>query len=173
MALLIIVAVELEVAVGKRSEDLAAEFERAVEELAKAIESYPDAQWQAKKTPEGWNVAATAQHVSGQFPLEMEYISAAAEGKPMPGYSWDDINNRNDNRAAKNTSVSKADVVRELRDGAKSTAAYIRKLTDEQLDRTGKLALANGADVSTEQLLRGGVLIDHVNGHLQSIRSAG
>ena len=156
---------------GKRSEDLAAEFERAVDDLAKAIESSSDAQWQ-KGTPEGWNVAATAQHVSGQFPLEMEYISAAAEGKPMPGYSWDDINNRNDNRASKNTNVSKADVIRELRDGAKSTAAYIRKLSDEQLDRTGKLPLAGGADVSTEQLLRGGVLIDHVAEHLKSIRSA-
>jgi hypothetical protein len=156
---------------GKRSDDLAAEFERAVDDLAKAIESCSDADWN-KRTPEGWNVASTAQHVSGQFPLEMEYISAAAEGKPMPGYTWDDINNRNDNRAAKNTGVSKADVVRELRDGAKSTAAYIRKLTDEQLDRTGKLALAGGADVSTEQLLRGGVLIEHVTGHLQSIRSA-
>lgn len=156
---------------GKRSEDLAAEFERAVDDLTKAIESCSDAQWQ-NKTPEGWNVAATAQHVSGQFPLEMEFISAAAEGKPMPGYSWDDINNRNDNRASKNLNISKADVIRELRDGAKSTAAYVRKLSDEQLDRTGKLGLAGGADVSTEQLLRGGVLIEHVTGHLESIRSA-
>jgi hypothetical protein len=157
---------------GKRSEDLAATFEQAVEELAKAIEAYPDARWQSSRGPEGWNVASTAQHISGQFTLEMEYISAAAEGRPLPGYSWDDINNRNDDRAAKNTSVTKADVIRELRDGAKSAAAYIRNLSDEQLDRTGKLALAGGADVSTEQLIRGGVLIEHVTGHLQSIRAA-
>jgi hypothetical protein len=157
---------------GKRSDDLAAQFEKAVDELAKAIESYPDADWQKKRGPEGWSVAGTAQHVSGQFPLEMEYITAAAEGKPMPQYSWDDINGRNDSRAAKNEGVSKADVVRELRDGAKTTAAYIRGLSDQQLDSKGALKLADGAEVSAEQLILGGVLIDHVNGHLQSIRSA-
>lgn len=157
---------------GKRSEDLAAQFEKAVDELAKTIESYPDGDWQKKQGPEGWSVASTAQHVSGQFPLEMEYITAAAEGKPMPGYSWDDINGRNDSRADKNKGVTKADVIRELRDGANSTAAYVRGLSDEQLDRTGSLPLAGGADVSAEQLILGGVLIDHVNGHLQSIRSA-
>jgi hypothetical protein len=157
---------------GKRSEDLAATFEKAVDELAKTIESYPDGQWKTKHGPEGWSVATTAQHVSGQFPLEMEFITAAAEGRPLPGYSWDDVNGKNDDRAAKNKDVTKADVLRELRDGAKSTAAYIRALSDEQLDRTGKLALAGGAEVSTEQLLLGGVLIEHVTGHLQSIRSA-
>ena len=157
---------------GKRSEDLAAQFEKAVDELAKTIEGCSDAQWQANCSDEGWSVCSTAQHVSGQFPLEMEYITAAAEGKPAPGYSWDDINGKNDSRAEKNKNVSRADVIRELRDGAKSTAAYVRGLSDEQLDRTLKLPLAGGADVSTEQLLLGGVLIDHVNGHLKSIRSS-
>ena len=157
---------------GKRSEDLAAQFEKAVDELAKTIETCPDADWQTKQGPEGWSVATTAQHVSGQFPLEMEFITAAADGKPLPGYTWDDINGKNDSRADKNKNVSKADVLRELRDGAKSTSAYIRGLSDEQLARTGKLGLAGGADVSTEQLLLGGVLIEHVTGHTQSIRAA-
>ncbi len=103
----------------------------------------------------------------------MEFIVAAAEAKPMPGYSWDDINGKNDDRAEKNKSVSRSDVLRELRDGAKATAAYVRGLSDEQLDRTGVLALAGGAAVSAEQLITGGVLIEHVTGHLQSIRTAG
>jgi uncharacterized damage-inducible protein DinB len=158
---------------GKRSDALADQFEKAVDELAKTIDACSDAQWQAKCGAEGWSVASTAQHVSGQFPLEMEFITAAAEGKTMPGYSWDDINGKNDGRAEKNKDVSRADVLRELREGAKSTAAYIRGLSDEQLDRTGKLGLAGGADVSAEQLIMGGVLIEHVTGHLQSIRTAG
>ena len=52
------------------------------------------------------------------------------------------------------------------------TAAYLRGLSDDQLDRTGELALADGASVSTQQLIEGGVLIDHVRGHLQSMRAA-
>jgi hypothetical protein len=156
---------------GERAAALADQFEQAVAEFAKAIEGTPDDKWDAK-TGEGWTVAAAAQHVSGQFPLEMEYITAAAEGRAAPAYSWDDINGKNDGRAAKNTAVSKADVLQELRDGGASTAAYVRGLSDAQLDSTISLPLAGGADVSAQQLIEGGVLIDHVNGHLAGIRAA-
>jgi hypothetical protein len=158
---------------GSRSSELADRFQQAVAEFAKTIEQLSDEKWSTASGPEGWNVAATAQHVSGQFPLEMEYITAAAEGRSSPAYSWDDINGKNDSRAAANGAVSKADVLKELRDGAASTAAYIRALSDEQLARTTKLALAGGAEVSAQALIEGGVLIDHVNGHLKSIQAAG
>lgn len=157
---------------ASRSEDLAARFEQAVGEFTKTIEGCSDEQWGAKCSAEGWSVAQTAQHVSGQFPLEMEYITAVAEGRPLPAYSWDDINGKNDGRAGRNAAVGKAEVLRELKEGAASTAAYVRGLSDEQLDRKAALPLANGAEVSAQQLIEGGVLIDHVNGHLQSIRSA-
>jgi hypothetical protein len=158
---------------GQRGEQLAAQFEQAVSEFAELVEKYPDDKWASAQGPEGWPVAAIAQHVSGQFPLEMEFITAAAEGRELPGYSWDDINNKNDTRAAANLNASKDAVLRELREGAASTAAYLRGLSDEQFDRTGKLGLAGGAEVTTQQLVEGGVLIDHVRGHMQSINSAG
>jgi uncharacterized damage-inducible protein DinB len=154
---------------ASRAESLADRFEQAVAEFASTIERIPDDKWTTKDGPEGWTVAGVAQHVSGQFPLEMEYITAAAEGKPLPPYTWDDINARNENRADKNSAASKADVLRELRTGAASTAAYVRGLSDDQLDRTGQLALAGGATVSAQQLIEGGVLIDHVLGHLKSL----
>jgi len=74
-----------------RAESLAAQFEQAVNDFAQTIEQIPDDKWTTQGGPEGWTVAGVAQHVSGQFPLEMEYITAAAEGKLMPAYSWDDI----------------------------------------------------------------------------------
>ena len=156
-----------------RAESLADQFEQAVADFAKTIEQVPDEKWSGKGGPEGWTIAGVAQHVSGQFPLEMEYITAAAEGKEMPAYSWDDINGKNESRAEKNSAASKDQVLRELRDGAASTSAYIRGLSDEQLDRTGALALAGGAAVSAQQLIEGGVLIDHVRGHMKSLQSGG
>jgi len=158
---------------GQRTSALADQFEQAITDFAETIQQIPDDKWQAVSGPEGWTVAATAQHVSGQFPLEMEYITAIAEGRPLPSYSWDDINGKNDGRATKNSAVSKADVLKELREGGSSTATYLRSLSDEQLDRTGELALAGGATVNTQALIEGGVLIDHVRGHLASIRAAG
>ena len=157
---------------GQRTSALADQFEQALAEFASTIEAIPDDKWTTAKGPEGWTLAATAQHVSGQFPLEMEYITAIAEGRPLPSYSWDDINGKNDGRAAKNTSVTRADVLRELRESGKSVAAYLRGLQDDQLDRTGELALTGGATVNTQALIEGGVLIDHVRGHLASLRAS-
>jgi hypothetical protein len=157
---------------GERAEALAQQFEKAVKDLTETIEQVPDEKWSGKGGPEGWTIAGLAQHVSGQFPLEMEYITAGAEGRELPGYSWDDINNKNDTRADRNSAASKDEVLRELREGAASAAAYVRALNDEQLDRKGALALAGGAQVSTQQLIEGGVLIDHVRGHTQSLREA-
>jgi hypothetical protein len=158
--------------VGKRSDELATEFEAAVADLAKEIEGCPDEKWEAT-TEEGWSVGTLAQHIAGQFPLEMEFIRAGAEGKPLPAYNWDDINGKNDTRAAAEANVTKDDVLQTLRDGAASTAAYLRSLDDSALDNKAPLALANNAEVTTEQLIRGGVLIDHVRGHLKSIQAAG
>jgi hypothetical protein len=155
-----------------RSTQLASEFEQAIKEFEQAVDGCSDAQWSAMCGGEGWTVAATAQHVAGQFPLEHEYISAAAEGREAPAYTWDDINGKNESRANANTAASKADVIKTLRDGGASMAGYIRGLNDEQLDRTVAFPLAGGAAVSTEQLIKGGVLIEHVTGHLQSIRAA-
>ena len=154
-----------------RAQSLADKFEQAVTEFANTIERIPDEKWSAKGGPEGWTVAGVAQHVSGQFPLEMEYITAAAEGKSLPAYSWDDINGMNERRAEKNGAASKAEVLQELREGAASTAAYVRGLSDAQLERTAALALAGGASVSAQQLIEGGVLIDHVLGHMKSLPS--
>jgi hypothetical protein len=157
---------------SQRSAELANQFEQAVAEFAKAVEGCSDAQWAAVCGAEGWTVAQTAQHVSGQFPLEMTFITAAAEARPLPALTWDELNSKNEGRAAKNSAVARADVLKELRTGAASAAAYIRGLSDEQLDRTGSLGLADGASVSTQQLIEGGVLIAHVTGHLDSISGA-
>lgn len=155
---------------GQRTSALADQFEQAVADFAKAVESVPDEKWNAK-TEEGWTVAATAQHVAGQFPLEMEFITAGAEGKSLPDYDWDYVNGKNDSRAANETSVTKEHVLKTLRDGSASVAGYLRGLDDSQLDNKAPLALANGAEVTTEQLIMGGVLIDHVRSHLKSIQA--
>jgi uncharacterized damage-inducible protein DinB len=157
---------------GSRSEALAQQFEAEVAELAKAIEQHPDDKWQATCDGEGWTVAGTAHHVAAQFGLEKEYLSAGAEGRELPAYTWEHINNLNERRAEEYRSCTKADALKLLRESAPAMAAFVRGLSDEQLDRKGKLALAGGAEVSTQQLIEGGVLIDHVRGHTKSIRAA-
>lgn len=157
---------------SKRADALATQFEQAFADLEKTISGLSDAQWQAVCGDEKWTVAGTAHHVASQLPLEMEYLTACANGTAMPGYTWDDINSKNEARAKANSAVSRDEVVKLLREAGPKQAAWVRGLSDEQLDRTGQLPLADGATVSTQQLIEGGVLIAHATGHLASIKAA-
>ena len=157
---------------NQRATELAQRFEAAVAEFGETVEKCTPAQWAAICDSEGWTVAQTAQHVSGQIPLEMGFIKAASEARTLPILSWDELNTNNEGRAERNQSATRTEVLEELRSNAASAAAYIRALSDEQLDRTGKLSLADFAEVSTQQLIEGPVLIAHVEAHHESIRNA-
>lgn len=157
---------------GARATALADQLEQAIAEFAKTVEGCSDATWGATCGAEGWTVAVTAQHVAGQFPLEREFIEAAAEGRDALAYTWDDINGKNDRRAAGATTCTKAEVLALLSDGGPAITAYVRGLSDAQLDSTAPLTLAGGAALSAEALITGGVLIEHITGHTASIREA-
>jgi len=156
---------------GNRSDVLASQLEQALADFAKAVEACPANKWGAVCDAEGWTVAQTAQHVAGQFPLEKEFIEEAAAGGKGLAYTWDDVNGKNDTRAAANAACTKDEVLKFLRDGGGSMVTYIRSLSDSQLDSSAPLALAGGAAPTAEQLIQGGVLIEHVTGHLASIKS--
>jgi hypothetical protein len=158
---------------GQRAAELASRYEQEVNELVKTIEGLSDSQWAAKCNEEGWTVAATAHHVGAQLPLEREYLTAAAEGTQMPQYTWDEVHKRNADHAAKFTNASKDEAIKIIRENTSATAEWVRGLSDEQLDRKSPLPLADNAEVSTQQMIEGGILIDHTVAHHNSIRSAG
>lgn len=156
---------------GSRSNALADQFEQAIDGLIATIERCTDADLKKKCGEENWTVAGAAHHVGVQFPLEFEYLSAAAEKRALPDYTWDYINQLNDARAQANSASPKEEAIRQLRFGRAMLAPWIRSLSDEQLDHASPLKLAEGANVTLQQLLEGGVLIDHARAHAKSIQS--
>lgn len=156
---------------GNRGEALADKFEQELAKLVEAIEQYPDASWQKVCGDEGWTVAATAHHVGHQWSLERELLDGTVGNAPMPSYSWDDVNARNEQHAQEFSGVSKDAVIAYLREGATGMASYVRGLSDEQLERRAAFPLANGAEVNAQALIEGGVLIDHITAHLKSIQA--
>jgi hypothetical protein len=163
---------EREKEMSQRSNQLTQQLEKSVAEFISTVGTCSAEQWASVCNAEGWTVAQVAQHVSGQFPNEMAFITAAAEGREMPNLSWAQLNGLNDDRAAANVSATKAQVLEEFRVNVAPVAAYLRALTDEQLDRKAPLSLADGAQLTTQQLIESGVLLAHVTEHLESIRSA-
>jgi hypothetical protein len=157
---------------GTRSEKLATRFETALADLVKEVEQCTDDQWRSLCGDERWTVAATARHVGAQWPLELEYITASAEGRELPSYSWDEINEKNAKHAETFRNCTKDDVISLLTSESPAVAAYVRGLSDEQLDHSGPLPLADGATVSTQDMIEGGILIDHAVAHTKSIGAA-
>jgi hypothetical protein len=156
-----------------RTDALATQFETALAELIATIEACPEAQWRAVCGDERWTVAATAQHVGAQFGIERDLINGTAGIAPMPQVGWDEINESNERRAQQFSACTKEDAMKLLKQDGPKMAALVRSLTDEQLDRAVSFPLAGGASVTTQQIIEGGVLIDHVRAHLKSIRAAG
>lgn len=157
---------------GQRADKIADTFEAAVTEFEKTVQAVPADSWNAVcEAP--WTTAQVAAHIAGQFALESEiFMPAAGNGQPLSTITWAEVNSRNDARAAAEANATKDDVLKTIRDGAKPIAAFIRGLTDEQLDRKSPLSLADGAQLTTDQLLHSGVLIDHITGgHLTSIKN--
>ena len=154
-----------------RAATLAEQFEKALGELIQAVEEHPDDQWHSVCGDEGWTVAATAHHVGAQWPLEKELLDAAVGLASMPGYTWDDVNARNEQHGQEFSAASKAEVLAILRDGGPTMASFVRGLSDAQLDSPVAFPLANGAPVTPQQLIEGGVLVGHVVAHLKSIRA--
>lgn len=152
-----------------RVQKLRQDFEQGLEKLIGAIERFPDDRWHAPSDDEGWTNAASARHVGYQFELELEYLTAHAAQRPLPSYTWDDVHKRNNDHAARHANCTKADAIQTIRDGSKAVFAFFDGITDEQLDRKAPLALADGAEATLQDLILGGVLIDHVRAHTEAM----
>ena len=154
---------------SSRAEALADQFEKALGELIQTVEACPDDQWGKVCGDEGWTVAATARHVGFQWELERKILDGAAGITPVYQCTWDDVNTLNEKHAQEHSNASKAAVAALLRSGGPEMGAYVRGLSDEQLDNAPPFPLADGAKVPTQALIEGGVLIDHITAHLKSI----
>jgi uncharacterized damage-inducible protein DinB len=155
-----------------QAEELATRFEQANQSFIETVQAIPDSQWQAARTAaEGWSVNVAAHHIAqGHEPLAGMVQSIATTGQ-VPAYTTEMVNQGNAEHAQQFASVSKAETIEALRTGAQKAAAVVRTLSDEQLDRTAKMTLMGGTEMSARQVIEN-VLIGHIGMHRQGIDAA-
>jgi hypothetical protein len=154
---------------SERANQLAATFEQANADAIATIEKLGEADWQ-KTTPEGWTVAACAHHVSSSHEGIAQWVGAIANGVEIPSASLKDFEAPNAKHAAEYATCSKAEELAELREKGAAAAAFVRSLSDEQLERKA-VAVTGMPPVSAAQLIEM-VLIGHVKEHVGSIAKA-
>jgi hypothetical protein len=154
---------------SQRAEELASQFETINGQFRDAVEAMSDSQWRATTEEEGWPVGVAAHHAAiGHVPLS-GMVRAAADGEPLPPITPEQLNEINAQHARDFASVSRGEVISALDTGVPPTAALIRSLSDEQLQRGAETPF--GGVLTTDQIIAN-VLIGHVQQHLASILAA-
>lgn len=153
---------------GRRSEELAREFEAANQQFVATIEDVSPEDWTALCPAENWTVGVTAHHVAYDYPILVDVLEALARGESRP-LTMEMIDELNANHASQHADCTKAETLELLRQDGAAAAASIRALDDSALDTRHDLPFLGDRPVPLEQFIRTG-FIDHHAAHLPSIR---
>jgi uncharacterized damage-inducible protein DinB len=154
-----------------RSQRLAEELQQVTDEVAAFVEVVTDEAWQRACTAEQCTVAALACHIADGYSGILEsLVKPIAEGQEGPRFGQEDLAQWNAAAAEANAAQPKAVALERLRTQAPPAIAYVRALSDQQLDRSRPLPF--GGDPMTAEAVIAHVLIGHPRGHLASMQAA-
>jgi len=155
---------------GARAEALAKTFEAKAQEATAVLERLSDADWKKVTAAEQWTVGVVAHHLAGAHELIGGIIKSIATGQAMPAFTMEMLHDMNAKHAREHASCTKAETLALHKQGAVAAAAIVRGLDDASLSRTATVLTGMPA-MSAEQAAHG-ILINHVEEHLKSIKAA-
>lgn len=153
---------------GERAQTLANRFDEVNREIISTVEKCSDAQWRAKCAGETWSAGVVAHHVAEAHAQIARIIQTVTADQPLPQMTMEMLDQRNAQHAQQHANCTKEETLELLRKNGDSAVAAVRRLTDEQLLRSGTLL---AGPMTAEQVVER-ILIGHVKGHLDSIRAA-
>jgi hypothetical protein len=153
---------------GARAESLAKQFEAKAAEMTAVIKGLSDTDWKKTTAAEKWSVGVTAHHVAGAHQAIAGIVKTLAAGQSIPNFTMDMLHEMNAKHAKEQANCTKAETLALHEKGAAAAAAAVRGLSDVELDRKGTV-LAEMPAMTTQQVIEG-ILINHINDHMGSIR---
>jgi hypothetical protein len=153
---------------GARAETLAKQFEAKAAEMTTMLGTLSDADWKKVTAAEKWSVGVTAHHVAGAHEAIAGIVKTVAAGQSIPNFTMAMLDEANAKHAREHAGCTKAETLALHQKGVAAAAATVRALSDAELDRSG--TVLTGMPAMTAQQVIQGVLINHVNEHLGSIR---
>ncbi len=151
-----------------RAEELATRFEQANQSLIDMVSGETDLSTTCPA--EGWTAAALGAHVGGSHVGIVEYLlKPIIAGQALEPFGADAFNEDNAKQAAANAALPRDQVLSLLRDHGAMAAAYLRGLSDEDLDRTMVMPVFGPEPVTVQHVIEM-VLIGHPLDHAQSLR---
>jgi DinB superfamily len=154
---------------SERSERLADDFAAANAEAVAFARSCPAAAWQAPVPGEEWTVGVVLHHIAEGHAGGLAWLEALAAGEAVTD-SPADLDRRNMEHAGREGGYPAEETVALLVQNGERTEAALRRLSEEELDRTAPFGPAGGQALPTEAMA--GALVGHIRGHLDHARAA-
>ena len=154
---------------GARSDMLAKQFEERANELTETIQTMSDADWKKVTSAERWSVGVTAHHAAGAHEAISGIVKTVASGQTMPPFTMAMLDEANAQHAKDFAGCTRAETIELNKKGMASASAVVKGLSDADLQKSG--TVLTGMPAMTVQQLIEGVLINHVNEHLGSIKA--
>jgi DinB superfamily len=155
----------------KRTSALADRLEEGARALANLASSLTEAEWQTRVLSDGRKIGVVVHHVATVYPLEMQLAQTLAAGRSVTGVTMSDVHAMNARHAVEHHAVTKEAALELLRHNSAAAAAYIRTLTDEDLDRAAPVSLYGDAPLTCQFVLEDHA-VRHSYHHLACIRAA-
>ena len=155
---------------SQRSNALAERLEQGAQALAAFAGSLTAAEWQIR-VKDGRKLGVVVHHVATMYPLEIKLAETLAGGQPVAGLSWDNVHQLHAGHAKEHDGVTKEAALALLERNSAAAAAFIRQLTDEQLDRAATVSLNADAPLTCQFILEDHA-VRHSYHHLATLRGA-
>lgn len=153
---------------GARAEALAKKYEAKAAELTTTIQKLSDADWKKVTAAEKWPVGVTAHHVAGAHEPISGIVKTIASGQSIPNFTPGMLDEMNAKHAKDFAGCTKVETLALHEKGVKAAAAVVRSIPDADLDKSG--TVLTGMPVMTAQQVVEGILINHIDDHMGSIR---
>jgi hypothetical protein len=155
---------------SRRASALAERLEQGARALAALARTLSDEQWQTRIPKDGRPIGVVVHHVASMYPLEIQLAHALAAGEPITGVSWESVHEINARHAMEHAAVTKDAALELLERNSMATAAAIRSLSDEELDRAATVSLNADAPLTCQFFLEDHA-VRHSYHHLARIRA--
>lgn len=150
-----------------RAKELAARLEQINQQVIDLVSGATDLS--VPCPGEGWTAAAVAAHIGGAHRGILEgLIQPMIAGQEIPS-TVGPSDEGNARQAAQNAALPRGQVLTLLRDHGAMATAYLRSLSDDDLDRTVVLPIFGENPVTAQQVIEW-VLIGHAADHANSLR---
>ncbi|MCE5244460.1 MAG: DinB family protein [Desulfobacteraceae bacterium] len=143
---------------SEQSKDLANRLRAFNEEVISFVRNCTGEDWGRVCPWEEWPVGVVARHIGAGHYQAVALARAIVAGEKLPELGMDEVTRMANEHAREHAGCSREEVMDLLRETGREAADYVAGLSDEELDRTGTLALAGG-EISVRRLLENVILL--------------